>query len=361
MRSLRPEREFEHVAALVEDAGIDAEIRQVTVGIGRDLEGQRAERFGVGGLAGDLVARFRIASDDLLGFQRRGHVFDHRIEQRLNALVLEGRTAEHRQHRAFDRRPAQRRLHAIDRQLLAVEEDLEQLVVLFGDRLNEVLAPLQRELAQLALDLFFGHRRAEVVGVDDLLHREQIDDALKLIFGADRHLNRYGAGAEALANLFDHVEEVGADAVHLVDEDDARNFIFVRLTPDGLRLGLHRGHRVEERDQAVEHAQRALDLDGEIDVPRRVDDVDARIPPGRGGRGRGDRNAAFLFLNHPVHRRRAVVHFTHLVHASGKEEDTFGTGRLAGINVRGNADIPRAFERIFPSSHGVLSLKCYQR
>jgi hypothetical protein len=49
------------------------------------------------------------------------------------------------------------------------------------------------------------------------------------------------------------------------------------------------------------------------------------------------------------------------VHASGKEKDTFGTGRLAGVDVRGNADIPRAFERIFPSSHGVLSLKRYQR
>ena len=32
--------------------------------------------------------------------------------------------------------------------------------------------------------------------------------------------------------------------------------------------------RVEHRDGAVEHPQRALHLDGEVDVPGRVDDVD---------------------------------------------------------------------------------------
>ena len=74
----------------------------------------------------------------VLGFERRGHVLDDRVEQRLNALVLEGRAAEHRQHRALDRRLAQRGLHPVDRQLFAVEEHLEQLVVLLGDRLDEI-------------------------------------------------------------------------------------------------------------------------------------------------------------------------------------------------------------------------------
>ena len=124
------------------------------------------------------------------------------------------------------------------------------------------------------------HRRTELVGVDDLLHREEVDDALELIFGADRHLNRHGARAEALADLVDAIEEVGPDAVHLVDEDDARDFILVRLAPDRLGLRLHRRHRIEQRDQAVEHAQRALDLDREVDVARRIDDVDARVAPG---------------------------------------------------------------------------------
>ena len=35
--------------------------------------------------------------------------------------------------------------------------------------------------------------------------------------------------------------------------------------------------RIEDGDRAVEHAQAALDLDREIDVARRVDDVDAMV------------------------------------------------------------------------------------
>jgi hypothetical protein len=77
--------------------------------------------------------------------------------------------------------------------------------------------------------------------------------------------------------LDDHVDarvEVGARAVELVDEADARHVVAVGLTPDGLGLRLNAGHAVEHRDRAVEHAQRALDLDGEVDVAGGVDDVD---------------------------------------------------------------------------------------
>jgi hypothetical protein len=38
---------------------------------------------------------------------------------------------------------------------------------------------------------------------------------------------------------------------------------------------------VEQRDGAVEHAQRALDFDGEVDVAGGVDDVEAAASPSR--------------------------------------------------------------------------------
>ena len=66
-----------------------------------------------------------------------------------------------------------------------------------------------------------------------------------------------------------------ADAVHLIDETDARHAVLVGLTPHSLRLRLDAGDSVEHDDATVKHAQRALDFNGEVDVPRRVDDVDA--------------------------------------------------------------------------------------
>ena len=62
--------------------------------------------------------------------------------------------------------------------------------------------------------------------------------------------------------------EVGAGLVHLVDEHDARDAELVGLAPDRLGLGLDAVAAVEDRDRAVEHAERALDLDREVDVAR---------------------------------------------------------------------------------------------
>src|SRR5256886_1119952 len=97
-------------------------------------------------------------------------------------------------------------------------------------------------------------------GVIDLvqmkaLHLHQIDDALELIFGADGELQRDGVLAEFLADLIHDGDEVRADAVHLVDEGDARHAVLVGLAPDGFGLRLHAADGAEDADRAVEDAQ----------------------------------------------------------------------------------------------------------
>ena len=158
---------------------------------------------------------------------------------------------------------------------------------------------------------------------------------------ADRQLDRHRVGAEAVDHRLDAALEVGADAVHLVDERDARHAVLVGLAPDGLGLRLDAGDGVEDGDGAVEHAQRALDLDGEVDVAGRVDDVDAVVAPDGGGRGRRDRDAALLLLLHPVHHGSALVDLTHLVGAAGVEEDALSRRRLTGVDVRHDPDVAR--------------------
>jgi hypothetical protein len=88
--------------------------------------------------------------------------------------------------------------------------------------------------------------------------------------------------------------EVGPDAVHLVDEGDARHAVLVGLAPNGLGLRLDSAYGAEHRDGAVENAKRTLDLGGEVHVPGRVDDVDPVVVPVARRRGGGDRDAALL-------------------------------------------------------------------
>ena len=110
---------------------------------------------------------------------------------------------------------------------------------------------------------------------DGGLHLDEVDDAPVLVFLAERPLDGDGVGAEALLHAVDAHEEVGADLVHLVHERDAGDVVLVRLAPHRLALRLDAVAAVEHRDRAVEDAEAALDLDGEVDVAGRVDDVDA--------------------------------------------------------------------------------------
>ena len=148
-----------------------------------------------------------------------------------------------------------------------------------------------------------------------------------------------GRASRTVLDRLDGLVEVGPDPVHLVNEADARDAVAVGLAPDGLGLGLDAAHRIEHRDRAVEHAQRALDLRREVDVARRVDDVDREaVPIARRGRGL-DRDPALLLLLEVVHRGRAIVDLPGPVDLLREEQDPLGDGRLPGVDVRHDPDV----------------------
>src|SRR6185436_11670485 len=132
--------------------------------------------------------------------------------------------------------------------------------------------------------------------------------------------------------------------IELINETNTRNAILVGLTPDCFGLRLNARDTVEYGNGAIKDAQAALDFHCEVHVPGGVDDVDAMIDavsfPEASGRGAGDGDTAFLFLLHPVHDRRALVHLADLVRDAGVIKDTFRGGGLTGINVSHDADIP---------------------
>ena len=189
--------------------------------------------------------------------------------------------------------------------------------------------------------------RAERLLVPDhALHADEIDDALEILLGADRQLDRDRLGAEPLDDVLEALVEVGADLVHLVGEDDARDLVLVALAPDRLGLRLHALIGIEHADRAVEHAQRALDLDGEIDVAGGVDDVETLAVPDGGRGGRRDGDAALLLLLHQVHGRGAFVHLADLVGLAGVIENPLGRRGLAGIDVGHDAEIAVVLDRV---------------
>ena len=95
-------------AAGLERARVDADERQVAVGVVGDLEDQPAERLVGVGLAGDLGPLLGVVADDRRLVERAGQVGGDGVEQPLDADVLEARPAEDRLGLAGQGRAAER-------------------------------------------------------------------------------------------------------------------------------------------------------------------------------------------------------------------------------------------------------------
>src|SRR5687768_6253795 len=148
-------------------------------------------------------------------------------------------------------------------------------------------------------------------------HLDQIDNALEFILCAYWQLNGHRVRFEPTLYLLVNAHEIGTGTIHLVDKGKTGNLILVGLTPYRLGLGLHAAHCTKYGAGAIENTQRSLHFDSEINVARRIDDIDAMVwivmihpfPETCGGGG-GNGNTALLFLFHPVHGSRTIMHFT---------------------------------------------------
>ena len=103
---------------------------------------------------------------------------------------------------------------------------------------------------------------------------------------------------------------------------------------------------------AVEDAQAALDLGGEIDVAGRVDEGDAGVAPFDGDGGAVDGDALLPFQRIEVRGGVAVIHVADLVLGAAEIEDALGRRGFAGIHVSDDADVAKFFEHGFPACRG---------
>src|SRR5262249_49940731 len=130
------------------------------------------------------------------------------------------------------------------------------------------------------------------------------------------------------------------------DEREARNVVPLHLAVDGHRLRLNATHRAKHENGAIEDAETALHFDGEVDVTRRVDQVNRMAIPLQTGRGAGDRDAALFFELHEVHRGAiaAAAYVFNLVDTAGVKQNALTQGRFARVDVGRNADVTKLFE-----------------
>ena len=145
-----------------------------------------------------------------------------------------------------------------------------------------------------------------------------------------------GRLADQLCHLGRHL--VGA-RLRQVDLVDGRNDLEVVL--DGqvrigerLRLGALRG--VDDEQRALARLQRPRDLVREVDMARRVDEVELMAFPGDADGLRLDRDPAFPLQ---IHRVEQLLAHLAAGHGVRQLEDAIGERRLAMVDVRDDREV----------------------
>ena len=334
-------RRVEDGLALFDRPGVDAGEGEGAVLVVHDLEGQRAERLAVGD-DGELAGLVALLVDFGLGRHLGwgGQIVDDPVQKRLHTLVLERGAAVGREETQVDGAFADALLDRGDVGLLSVQVGLHDLVVLLDGGLDELFAVFLDFVHHVCGNVadFVVQGVAGVIP-DPGLAGEQIDNARKIVFGADRQDHDEGSCAEDILDLLDDAVEIGPDPVELVHVDDPGDLGIVGVAPVRLGLGFDPAGTAKNADSPVENLQRTIDLDREINVSGSVDDVETVVVPETGRGRRLDRDAAFLLLVHEVGCRGAVVDFAHFVDLAREHENALGRGRLAGVHVGEDADV----------------------
>ncbi len=334
--------------SLLDRSRVDPQVGQPARRGGVHLEGEggrRCRRVG-----GPLLLLTVVDAADRRHVQRRRQIGHDRVEQRLDTAVAVGGAAQHDHAVAVPGQVPQRREEGPLAERARVAELLQCSRMEFRHGLLQLPAACPGFGPEVVRD------RSLLPGVtvapQQCAHADEVDDAGEGVLRADRHLHDQRRRVQPFPDRRHGRVEVGTGTVHLVDERDPRYAVPVGLPPHRLALRLHPGHRVEHGHRTVEHPQRTLHLVGEVDVPRGVDQVDPVAVPGA-AHGRGeDGDAPVPLLRVEVRDGRAVVDLAALVRGSGGEQDPFGDGGLAGVDVGEDAEVADDGERVVVDAHG---------
>ncbi len=185
--------------------------------------------------------------------QRRRQVVDHRIQQRLDTLVLERSTGQHGHARTRQRRPADCRAQLFGIDCETFQPGIGQLFIVIGHGFDQRIA-LSLPLRACRV-VPRGHRGYGAILPVQYAFIDQVDPAVEAAFAAQRHAQCPRSRLQFVLQLLQHALERSAYAVHLVDEGDQRHAMATRLAPYRLGLRLHAVHGREHGHGTVEHAQ----------------------------------------------------------------------------------------------------------
>jgi hypothetical protein len=245
---------------------VHAHIRELAEAALLQLERQRHRGLVLGRLEPDFALVVVEVECPVVHLRGVRQVIKYAVEHGLHTAVLVSGAEEHRHEREVERGAADGRLKLLRRRLLLHEEHLSHLVVHLGQLLQQRGAQLGDLLCELGGD-FGGHGGVVVVLVKhDDAHFHDVDDTLQIVLQPDGCLDQSGVEAEFFPKIANHALGIGAHAVQLVDERDARHIVALHLPVHSHSLRLHSRYAAQHQNGTVQHTQGPLHLDSEVNV-----------------------------------------------------------------------------------------------
>jgi hypothetical protein len=156
---------------------------------------------------------------------------------------------------------------------------------------------------------------------------------------ADRDLDGERVGIESRTDFIEDTIEIRSLAIEFVDEHNARDAIFIGLSPNRLALRFDPFTGAENDDCTVEYSEAPFDFRGEIDVAGCIEQIDSAVLPAKGDASGEYRDAPLLFFGVIIGFGRTGVDGPSSVLGATHVEHLLGNGRLARIDVSNDADV----------------------
>ena len=274
---------IQNVRTGVHGSGIYTEECQLTYErVSHDLEYQSGEGLFIRRMSYNLIT-FQIGTLDRRDIGRSRHEVQNSIQKFLNTFVTVSASATNRNSGTLTGTFTKSGFHLVDAGLLTLKISHHEVVIQLADLLYHLGMIQLCIVFHVIRNLFDGDVLTLVIVVDVSFHLKQVDDALEIILFTDGQLDADCIFAQSGFDLFNSIVEVCTHDIHLVDECHTGNVVGISLTPYVLRLRLYTTLCTEYTDSAIQYSQRTLNLYGEVNVARSVDDVDTMLQSARCG------------------------------------------------------------------------------
>ena len=214
---------------------------------------------------------------DIRDVSRCRHILDDRIQKFLDTFVPVSCSAANRNNRRLAGAFPEGCLQLLFRRSLILQEHHCQVLVQFADLFDHIITIHLCVILHVIRDVGNGDILTFFIVIDIGFHFEQVDNAFELIFLADRQLDRNCVLTQTGLDHIDGIVEVCAHDIHFVNECHTRDVVLVSLSPNIFRLWLNAAFCTENTYSSVEHSQRTLYFNCEINMSRSINDIDTML------------------------------------------------------------------------------------